>query len=99
MSNNKESLPPGVKFENTYKHYQNKGGYGIPNLNSTKATEQKKSKHVPTGFEEEDDESQEIELHAPKNTISQPKKSQTQPGSGFSFMKSKPAVEPPKKDE
>lgn len=102
MSSNKESLPPGVKMENTYLHYQKGSKYDKPNIGDSKKTETRKAKQISTGFEEDEEESRESGLKAPVTTIDSQKKPQNSLPSGFAFIKPKSSpstVEAPKKDE
>jgi len=99
-------LPPGVKLENTYIPYQQGSKYTTPSIEEPKKPEQKKSKHKPVGFEEDDEDlAPKIPQKTPINTKSPPKQ-ETSPSSGFTFIKQTPKIEspvtassPPKKEE
>jgi len=102
MSSKKEELPPGVKLENTYLHYNKPKPYNVPNISEAKQPEAKKTKPIDTGFEEH---TIEISLKVTNNSILNPKDGapkKTSHSTGFPFIKTKttaPAVQPPKKDE
>jgi hypothetical protein len=105
MSSNKEGLPPGVKFENTYLNCHKGPGYSVPSISETKQPEAKKTKQIRTGFEEDEDDAPETTLNLtntsmPNAKSESPKK--TLESTKFSFIKGKPAapvVQPPKKEE
>lgn len=105
MSSNKEGLPPGVKMENTYLHYLKGPAYAVPTPVDTKRPEAKKTRHIPTGFEEDDDDLPETSLKVTNTALSNTKIEAPKPevaSTGFSFMKPKPApavVEAPRREE